>query len=108
MQYKIVRSSRFFLVALVMTGFSSLPTIGAEKYKIDKKDGGKLYTTTAKMDVLVAPKAGSKIDYTYEPGAIMAVIGEATGTGYLYVNPCRACNSGYVPKTEFFSKAKRP
>jgi hypothetical protein len=94
------------IVATTALLFTS--TAFAEKYKIDKKDGGKLYTTTAKMNVLVAPKTGSKVDDSYDAGAIMAVIGEAKGTGYLYVNPCRACNSGYVLKTEFLAKAKRP
>ena len=94
------------IVATAALFFSS--SAFADKYKIDKKDGGKLYTTTAKMDILVAPKKGSKVDDSYDPGAIMSVIGEAKGTGYLYVNPCRACNSGYVLKTEFLAKAKRP
>ena len=107
MQRTQSRLTRAFAIAAVATLLFAA-SASAEKYKIDKKDGGKLYTTTAKMNVLVAPKTGSKVDDSYDAGAIMAVIGEAKGTGYLYVNPCRACNSGYVLKTEFLAKAKRP
>ena len=78
----------------------------AESYKIDKKKGGKLCTTTAPIDVVAQPKAGAKQLASYQPGAIMAVIGEAKGTGYLYVSPCNACDNGFVAKAEFLSKAK--
>jgi hypothetical protein len=81
--------------------------IAADKYKIDKKGGGSLYTTTARIDIFAEPKPESKKLATYDPGAIMAVIGEATGTGFLYVSPCNACDKGFVPKAEFLSKAKR-
>ena len=93
---------------LAATALISASVLASERYKIDTRDGGKLYTTTAKINVLVAPKTGSKIDDTYDAGAIMSVVGEATGTGYLLVNPCRACKNGYVEKTEFLSNAKRP
>ncbi len=86
---------------LVVTG-----AIAADKYKIDKRGGGNLYTTTAKMDVLAEPKAGSKKLATYESGAMMVVIGAATGTGFVYVSPCNACDKGFVPKSEFMSKVK--
>jgi hypothetical protein len=76
------------------------------KYKIDKRGGGQLFTTTDKLQVLSAPKAGSKVLQEYDKGAIMAVLGEATGTGYLYVSPCNACEKGFVLKTEFLAKAK--
>jgi hypothetical protein len=77
------------------------------KCKIDKREGGKLFTTTEKLEVLAAPKAGSKVLGEYDKGAMMAVIGEATGTGYLYVSPCNACESGFVSKAEFQAKTKR-
>lgn len=79
----------------------------AAKYKIDKRNGGKLFTTTAKLEVLAAPKAGSRVLGEYDKGAMMAVIGEATGTGYLYVSPCNACESGFVSKGEFEAKTQR-
>jgi hypothetical protein len=77
------------------------------KYKIDKRSGGQLFTTTDKLRVLSAPKAGSKVLQEYDKGAIMAVLGEATGTGYLYVSPCNACENGFVSKTEFQAKVRR-
>jgi hypothetical protein len=57
--------------------------------------------------VLSAPKPGSKILQEYRKGAMMAVLGEATGTGYLYVSPCNACERGFVLKTEFQAKTQR-
>lgn len=77
------------------------------KYKIDKSGGGQLFTTTDTLQVLSAPKADSKVLQTYDKGAMMAVIGEATGTGYLYVSPCNACENGFVSKTEFRAKTKQ-
>lgn len=89
---------------------SASPKPGAApsgKYAIDKRGGGNLYTTKASIDVLAEPKAGSKKLATYESGAIMVVIGKATGTDFLYVSPCKACDSGFVNRSEFMSKTKR-
>ena len=106
-------------IALVLSAFAFLaanPAVAADtahanpqttKYKIDKRGGGQLFTTTDKLQVLSAPKAGSKVLDEYDKGAMMAVIGEATGTGYLYVSPCNACESGFVLKTEVEAKTKR-
>lgn len=81
-------------------------TAQGTKYKIDKRAGGKLATTTDRVEVLAEPKPGSKVLGEYDKGAIMAVIGEAQGTGYLYVSPCNACESGFVSKAEFQAKTK--
>jgi hypothetical protein len=83
------------------------PAQASGKFKIDRHLGGRLYTTTAAMDVLAEPKSGSKTLQRYQAGAIMAVIGEATGTDYLYVSPCNACENGFVAKSIFMSNVKR-
>lgn len=97
--------------SLVVLGLSavllSTYAVAADKYRIDKKNGGNLYTMTAKIDVLSEPKVGGKKLATYESSAMMVVIGEAKGTGFLYVSPCNACEKGFVPKAEFMSKVKR-
>lgn len=62
---------------------------------------------TGPVAVLAEPRRDSKTLHTYGAGAIMAVLGKATGTHYLYVSPCNACTSGYVPDTEFMARAKR-
>lgn len=85
------------------TGSPESPTT---KYKIDKRGGGRVVTTTGKLQVLSAPKAGSPVLDEYDK-AMMVVIGDATGTGYVYVSPCNACQSGFVSKTELQAKTKR-
>jgi hypothetical protein len=106
-------------IALLISGLTSLaasaavavdsapPKAKTAKYKIDKRGAGELFTTTDKLQVFAAPKAGSKVLQEYNKGAMMAVLGEATGTGYLYVSPCNACDSGFVSKIEFQARTKR-
>lgn len=86
---------------------SSPPVQSKEKIVIDESKGGDLYTMTASIDVIAEPNPQSKKIATYQTGAIFATIGEAVGTGFLYVSPCNVCAKGYVKKTEFLSKAKR-
>ena len=101
--------SAFSLLARgpIVTSASASPTPRTTKFEIDKRGGGELYTTTEKLQVLAAPKADSKVLDEYDKGAIMVVIGEAKGTGYLYVSPCNACEKGFVSKAEFQAKTKR-
>ena len=88
--------------------YPSPPIPATKKYKIDRRGGGKLYTMTGKIQVLSDPKPGSNVLQEYDKGAMMAVIGKAKGTDYLYVSPCNACESGFVIQIEFLSKTKRP
>ena len=76
------------------------------KFPVTRLKDTELVTTTGKIDVYDAPKAGSKLLKTYDAGAWMTVLGEATGTEYLYVSPCNACESGYVAKSELRAKSK--
>ncbi len=73
---------------------------------LDRTNGGALCTMTAPIQVRSAPSEAGRVIDAYNPGAIMVYVGEATGTGFVYVNPCRACTNGYVPKNEFFSKTR--
>jgi len=100
------------VLSAVIPSFALTPTNtgqGAPKpsFKVDKREAGKFVTTTDKIAVLDAPKAGSKVLQEYDKGAMMAVIGQATGTDYLFVSPCNACDHGYVLKSEFFAKSKQ-
>jgi hypothetical protein len=97
----------FFAVGRAVAVDSAAPGPQKPTYKIDKRSSGELRTTTDKLKVLSAPKAGSKVLQEYDKGAMMAVLGEATGTGYLYVSPCNACANGFVSKTEFRAKTER-
>ena len=104
----VVLSVVAFLVASPAVAGDAPPSMPhTTKYKIDERGGGQLATTTDKLQVLSAPKAGSKVLREYDKGAMMAVIGEATGTDYLYVSPCNACENGFVSKAEFQAKTKR-
>lgn len=90
-----------------MAADAATPASRVPDYKIDERGAGELATTTDKLQVLAAPRKGSKVLDEYDKGAMMAVLGEATGTGYLYVSPCNACENGFVLKTEFQSKTTR-
>jgi hypothetical protein len=107
MRVSINKAGRSLVVLGLSAVLLSTYATAADKYKIDKMNGGKLYTMTAKIDVLSEPKMGVKKLATYEPGAMMAVIVEAKGTDFLYVSPCNACDKGLVPKAEFMSKVKQ-
>ncbi len=91
------------------TGERARPTAAAQsgsKFNLDRTNGGALCTMTAPIQVRSGPSDSSRVIDDYDPGAIMAYIGEVSGTGYVYVSPCRACTSGYVPKNEFFAKSR--
>jgi hypothetical protein len=104
----VVLSLSPFLAASPALAVDAAPPVPqTSKYKIDERASGELVTTTDKLQVLSAPKVGSKVLDEYPKGAMMVVVGEATGTGYLYVSPCNACESGFVSKTEFQAKTKR-
>jgi hypothetical protein len=76
------------------------------KYKVDRKGGGGLWTTGSTVRVFGAPKAGARLLTSYPAGAIMVLYGTATGTPYVWVSPCNACEKGYALKSEFFRGSK--
>jgi len=77
------------------------------KYAIDTQGAGDWHQTTNNIKLLAAPKAGSAVLAAYNAGTIMKVVGEETEAQYLYVSPCNACESGFVSKTEFYSKSEK-
>lgn len=76
------------------------------KYKVDRRGGGGLWTTGSTVRVFGAPKAGARLLTSYPAGAIMVLYGTATGTPYVWVSPCNACEKGYALKSEFFRGSK--
>lgn len=103
----VVLRRRAVWLVLLATLMMSAGAYAANAYPIDRSGGVKLYTMTGPVTVFAEPKRGSKMLHTYGAGAIMAVLGRAAGTHYLYVSPCNACTSGYVRDTEFMRRAKR-
>lgn len=71
------------------------------KYKVDRRGGGKLYTTGSTVRVYNAPKSGARLLRSYDRGAIMVLLGAATGTPYVWVSPCNACDPGFALRSEF-------
>ena len=101
-----------FMAALVCSypsyaAHASPAEAATTKYKIDRNDGGKLYTLTGKVDVHSEPTRDSAVIGEYGKGSIFAVLGRAKGTDYLYASPCNACENGFVLKSEFLGKTKR-
>lgn len=76
------------------------------KYKVDRRHTGDLYTTGSRVRVYDAPRANAKLLHTYDPGAIMVLLGYATGTPFVWVSPCNACEKGFALKSEFFKDSK--
>lgn len=106
--YQVIFRRRVGGVLLVAALLMSAGAHAAHHYRIDRSGGVKLYTMTGPVTVLAEARRGRRTLHTYGAGAIMAVLGRAAGTRYLYdVSPCNACTSGYVRDTAFMARVKR-
>lgn len=56
-----------------------------------------LWTLTADTTVLATPTKDSAVLDRYTAGTEVVVLGRVEETDYLYVSPCNACASGFVP-----------
>lgn len=92
------------LAAWSETGGSSVAVEAKPKFKIDRRSGRGLCTVKAPINLLAAPKAGSKVIDSFPSGGIMTYIGDVPKTDFAYIHPCNACEHGYVNKADFLSK----
>lgn len=97
-------SSPGALAAWSESGGSSIGVEPAPKFKIDRKSGRGLCTVKGPINLLSAPKPGSKVIDTFPEGGIMTYIGNVPKSDYAYVHPCNACEYGYVSRPEFLGK----
>jgi hypothetical protein len=61
--------------------------------------GEGLWTLVTDVAVLAGPASDAAVLERYPAGTDVVVIGDARGTAFKYVSPCRACASGFVEPT---------
>jgi hypothetical protein len=57
-----------------------------------------LYSLAGETTLLATPEPGANVIGHYDASTEVEIIGTAEGADYYYISPCRACESGFVPK----------
>lgn len=69
-------------------------------FAVQRWPAARLVTPAHGVAVLAAPKVGGRVIGEYDGAAIFAVFGEVSGTGFVAVSPCNACENGFVLKRD--------